>query len=138
MKTKLQVLKDYPEYKRLINAVISRVGMDAVKDINEHGIDAGFSGFTYYNDTVKFFDTYKKDILKLAEDTASQIDDNGMLSMIQSFNCLSSGDRNKRKPDYTQTEIAEALFSGKGENVTTIKNAMAWFTAEEVCRMFDN
>lgn len=137
MKTRKQVIADYPEYKRLINAVVDRVGMDSIEDINRHGISGGFGGFIYYSDTVKFFNTYKKDILKLAEDVASQIDDNGMLSMIQTFNCLSSGEWNKRKPDYTQTEIAEALFSGKGEQAEIIKNAMAWFAAEEVCRMFD-
>lgn len=137
MKTKLQVIKDNPERKRLINAVISRVGVDSVQDITNHGIDGGFNGFIYYTDTVKFFNTYKKDILQWAEDMAGELGED-MLKMISSFNCLSSGQHPNRKPDYTQTEIAQALFSGKGESADQIKNAMAWFAAEEVCRLFED
>ena len=134
--TKKQVLADNSEYKTLINAVINRIGMDAVQDVNNHGINGGFSGFIYYSDTVKFFKTYKKDILKMAENMASELGED-MITMISNFNCLSSGDYRNRKPDYTPTEIGEAIFSGRGENATQIQNAMAWFAAEEVCRMFD-
>lgn len=137
MKTKTQVLKDNPEFKTLINAVINRIGIDSIEDVNNHGIDGGFSGFIYYTDTVNFYNRHKKDILKMAENMASELGED-LLSMIQSFNCLSSGQSPNRKPDYTQTEIAQALFSGKGEQVDIIKNAMAWFAAEEVCRMFEN
>lgn len=138
MKTKKEVLTENPQYKRLINAVISNIGMDAVEDVNRHGISGGFGGFIYYNDTCKFFKTYKKDILKMAEEMSQQLGESDMLGMIQNFNCLSSGDYRNRKPNYTQTEIAQAIFSGRGERVTQIQNAMAWFAAEEVCRMFDN
>jgi len=137
MLTKSKVLSNNTEFKNLINAVIRKVGIDAVSDINNHGIGGGFSGFIYYSDTVKFFDTYKKDILKLAEQQAEEMGED-MLSMIANFNCLSSGQYPNKKPDYSQTEIAQAIFSGRGECVDQIKNAMAWYAAEEVCRWFDN
>ena len=135
--TKKEVIENRPEYKTLINAVIRRVGMDSVQDINNHGVDGGFGGFIYYTDTVKFYNRYKKQILQMAEEMAADLGEGDMLSMIQNFNCLSSGRYPDRKPDYTQTEIAQALFSGKGECVDQIKNAMAWYAAEEVCRMFE-
>lgn len=137
MKTKKQVLIENPEYKRLINAVISRISMEYVEDVNRHGINGGFSGFIYYSDTVAFFRQYRKDILKLAEDMASQLGED-MITMISNFNCLSSGSYPNRKPDYTTTEISQAIFTGRGDASTQVLNAMAWFAAEEVCRMFED
>jgi len=134
--TKKQVLADNSQYKTLINAVISRIGMDSINDVNNHGINGGFSGFIYYSETVAFFKRHKKDILAMAEDMAEQLGED-MLTMIGNFNCLSSGNWQNRNPDYTPTEIGEAIFSGRGEYADQIQNAMAWFAAEEVCRMFD-
>ena len=136
MKTKKEVLAENPEFKTLINAVVSRIGMDSIEDVNSYGISGGFGGFIYYNDTVKFFKSHRKDILKLAENMSFQLGED-LLSMISNFNCLSSGDYKNRKPDFTQNEIAQAIYTGKGECVTNIQNGMAWFAAEEVCRMFD-
>lgn len=137
MKSKKQVIKENPAYAVLINAVINRIGIDSVEDVNGHGIDGGFHGFIYTRDTVAFFKAHKKDILKMAEDMANNLGED-MLSMVGSFGCLSSGTYPNRKPDYTPTEIGEAIFSGRGECAETIQNAMAWFAAEEVCRMFED
>lgn len=131
MKTKKQVLTE-TTYPKLVNAVISRIGMDSVEDVVNHGIDGGFNGFIYYKDTVKFFNTHKKDILAMAKDMADSLGED-MLTMIAGFNCLS----NNRKPDYTVNEIGEAIYAGRGEAADIVKNAMAWFAAEEVCRMFE-
>ena len=131
-----QVIRDNADYKKLINAVIDNIGLDSVEDVVNHGINGGFSGFIYYSDTIAFFKKHKKDILKMAENMAADLGED-MLTMIGNFNCLSSGDYRNRKPDYTPTEIGQALFNGKGEAATQVQNAMAWFAAEEVCRMFD-
>mgnify|MGYP000859624389 CR=1 FL=1 len=137
MKTKKEVLSENQNYQKLINAVINRIGMDCVEDVMNHGADAGFAGFTYYSDTVRFFNTHKKQILELAENMADALGED-MLKMISMFNCLSSGDYKKREPDYSQNEIAQAIYQGKGEFVDIIKNAMSWFALEEVCRMFES
>ena len=137
MKTKTQVIKERPEYKTLINAVIDNLsGMDSIENINNHGIDGGFGNFIYYADTVKFYKKHKKDILKMAQEMAQDLGKD-MLSMIAGFNCL-NGRHKGAGADYTQTEIGEAIFSGTGEMADRILNAMAWFAAEEVCRMFEN
>ena len=60
MKTLKEVLKNAEDYKKpIIKAVINDIGLDHVEDVNNHGIDSGFIGFTYYSETVKF---YKKQI----------------------------------------------------------------------------
>jgi hypothetical protein len=135
MKTLKTVLNERPEYKRLIKAVINNVGIESVEDINRHGIDAGFGDFIYYDDTVAFYKKHKKIILKMAQKMADDIGED-MLNMVVHFNCLTNK-QHPKTPDYTSTEIGEAIFAGHGEYATQILNAMAWFAAEEVCRMFE-
>jgi hypothetical protein len=121
MKTLIEVSRQ-SQYPKLVKAVIRRIGLDSVQDVVNHGIDGGFNGFIYYADTVAFFNRHRKDILSLAKDMSESLGEN-MLSMIQSFNCLGK--------DYSRDEIARALYQGKGESCDIIKNALAWFAAEE-------
>ena len=130
MKTQKQVIADSPEYATLIRAVIRRIGMDSVEDVTNHGVDGGFSGFIYYRDTVRFWQQHRKDIMSMLKDMGESLGEN-TLDMVAGFGCL-------RDMKLSTDEIAEALYSGRGEYADTIKNAMAWFAAEEVCRMFDN
>lgn len=128
MKTVNHVLRE-TEYKTLVRSVIRNIGIDSVQDVNRNGISGGFSGFIYHSDTVKFFDRHRKDILSLSEEMSKEFG-TGVLEMIQGFNCVGKG--------YTLDEIARAIYQGKGDAVTQIKNAMSWFAAEEVCRMFED
>ena len=135
MKTMERVLKDYPNHATLIRAVVSRIGKDSIKDVNGHGIDGGFNGFIYYRDTCAFFSRHKQAILDMAKETAESLGED-LLSMVAHFNCLS----NQGKPDYSQDEIARALYGRETKEQSgreNIQNAMAWFAAEEVCRMFE-
>lgn len=136
MKTKSQVLREYPDQKKLINAVIDRVGVDSMEDIINHGIDSGFNGFVYYSDTVAFWNKYKKDIMKLAEDMAGDVGEN-IMEMIGGFGCLKYYDYKTSKWTDTegQTAIGQTIYGGKTDD--EVANAMAWFAAEEVARMFD-
>lgn len=136
MKTKTQVLKDYPEYKTLINAVINRIGMDSVQDVVNHGIDGGFNGFIYTKDTVSFWQRHRKDIMKLAQDMASGLGEN-IIEMIGGFNCLGYYDykTNKWTDREGQEAIGKTIYSEKTDD--QVGNALAWFAAEEVCRMFE-
>jgi hypothetical protein len=55
MKSKKQVLTERSEYKTLINAVVWELGsLESIPDVNRGGADAGWPGFTYYNDTHAF------------------------------------------------------------------------------------
>ena len=112
--------------RKLRNAVIRKIGKDAIKDVVEHGIDSGFNGFIYHTDTVAFYKKYKKPILELAKDMAEGLGED-MLCMIKNFSCL-------KDSNFSTYEIANGL-AGKGndDNLVQIQNAMAWFAAEEVC-----
>lgn len=114
---------------KLKNAVIRRIGgKDALRDVYNHGADAGYPGFTYYKDTCSFFRRHKADIVSLAEDMANNLGENP-LDMIASFNCLHG--------DYSTSEIGKVLYgrwNDSDDTFTIIGNALAWFALEEVAR----
>jgi hypothetical protein len=113
-------------FPRMTRAILRRLDRDQLEDVARHGADAGWSGFTYYTDTVAFYKAHKGDILALAEQMAKDLGED-MLTMISGFNCLKN---DKLSP----TEIGEALYSGRGDAATTVRNAMAWFALEETAR----
>jgi len=132
MKTKAQVLKDYPQYKTLINAVLSNIGMDSIQDVNNHGADSGFSGFIYYSDTHKFATKHRRDIVSMLEDMANDLGEE-VTTMVSNFGVF----RNSPMDQDDKRDLYKYLGGGKPEQ-GAITNVMAWFALEEVCRMFDN
>lgn len=82
-------------------------------DVAKHGASGGFSGFTYYRETVAFFDSNEDDIFELLE----------------------------READQDGSTILELLASFGGANtvtdVSTFKNLLAWFALEEVAYLIE-
>jgi hypothetical protein len=129
MRTKTAVIRDNSERKTLINAVIRRIGLESVMDVVNHGIGGGFSGFIYHSDTCAFYRRHRKAINEWVKDTAEDFGQN-CVEFVQGFNCLGDSD--------WRDEIGACLYGGKlTDDTTQIENALAWFAAEEVCRMFD-
>ena len=121
-----QIKTQDTRFPRLTRAVLRRVDRDSLEDVCRHGASGGFSGFTYYTDTLAFYKAHKADILAMANAMA---DDTGedMLAMVAGFGCL-------KNDKLTASQIGEALFSGRGDDATNVRNAMAWFALEEVAR----
>lgn len=132
MKTKKQVLNEYPQYKSLINAVINNIGLDSVMDVVNHGIDGGFNGFIYYSDTHKFAIKHKKQIVSMLEDIADQLGED-VVNMVAGFGVF----RNSPMDNQDKRDLYKYLSLGNPDQ-GAITNVMAWFAAEEVCRMFEN
>jgi len=133
MLSKTQVIKNNPQYKTLINAVYSRIGKDSVQDVVNHGINGGFNGFIYYADTLAFYKRYRKMINSLVFEMADMLGEDTQ-SMVLSFNCVNTDNDTKH-------DIAVCLFGGNLRNLKDdvhVPNALAWFAAEEICRMFEN
>ncbi len=126
MKTETQVKVENTRFPRLTRAILRRLNRDELADVARNSADAGWSGFTYYSDTVAFYKAHKGDILEMAKQMADELGED-MLAMVAGFGCL-------RNDKLDATEIGEALFSGRGENATNVRNAMAWFALEEVAR----
>ena len=132
MKTKKQVIEERPEYKALINAVVSSIGKESIGDVNRHGIDGGFSGFIYYSETHKFALKHRKQIVAMLEDMADQLGED-VVAMVAGFGVFrgSPMDADDKK------DLYRYLGGGKVDQ-GAITNVMAWFAAEEVCRMFED
>ncbi len=133
MISKAQVLRENSSYKSLINAVLNNLsnGVEDVENINSHGIDGGYGNFIYYSDTHKFAMRYRKMIVRLLEETAEQCDTE-VVELVAGFGIFrrSPMDAEDRK------DLYKYLGGGRPEQ-GAITNIMAWFAAEEVCRMFD-
>jgi hypothetical protein len=133
MISKKQVLANYPEMKVLINAVYSRIGKESIEDVNRHGIGDGFSGFIYYSDTCAFYSRYRKLINRLVFEMAEQLGEDAA-QMVAGFNCVNDDHE-------TRHDIGVCIYGGNLRSLKDsahIPNALAWFAAEEVCRMFEN
>ena len=133
MKSKAQVLKENSPYKTLINAVIDGLhGTDSIQDVNNHGIDGGYGNFIYYSDTHKFAMRYRKLIVRMLEEMANQLGED-VVQMVSGFGVF----RNSPIDADDKKQLYKYLGGGRNEQ-STITNVMAWFAAEEVCRMFEN
>lgn len=95
------------------------------QDVCNHGAAGGFGGFIYHSETLPFAKRNKKAILELckeqAEDSAATISE-----FIAWWNCV----------DCDAESVAIALYTGKGDNVTEVYNALAWYALEEVSRRY--
>lgn len=115
----------------LIKAVVDQFGgweefTTYAEDVTSHGIDGGFSGFIYYNDTIAFTENNLDSILEMAKEQAESIGCDNIFTMISGFNCVNE----------TPEEVAEAIYNSDSENKTSILNALAWYAGEEVCRSY--
>lgn len=103
--------------EKLHKAIKKHSGMDdeQIIDAGQHGADAGWPGFTYYTDTVKFYDKYEDEIWELLEEETDSMGAENVLALIGSF--------------------------GGAKNVSdakTFKNLLSWFALEEVGRWLES
>jgi hypothetical protein len=103
-----------------------------LEDVNNHGAMSGFSGFTYYSETVQFVKDNRKEILANIKTNAFDFG-NTALDVILSFKCLDA--------DNIETIEAAGRFVYGGtyrddENTdsNTVYNALAWYALEETAR----
>lgn len=91
------------------------------------GAPGGFCGFIYHSETVPFAKRNKKAILDMCKDELDYYKGcDSIPAFISEFNCV----------DLTTDQVAIALYTGKGDCVTTIYNALAWYALEEVARRY--
>jgi hypothetical protein len=132
MKTKAQVIRENPELKTIINAVINNIGLDSVEDVNRHGIDGGYSGFIYYSETHSFAMRHRKTIISMLENDASNFGQE-VVEMVSGFGVF----RNSPMDNEDRKDLYHYLGMGRCEQ-STITNLMAWYAAESVCRLFED
>lgn len=92
------------------------------------GALGGFGGFIYYTDTVPFAKRNKKALLELCKEQAEECYGKGYSvgQFIAGFNCV----------DCDAEQVTIALYTGKGEDITEVYNALAWYALGEVARRY--
>jgi len=95
-------------------------------DIHNGGANAGWSGFTYYGDTVEFAKKNQRPIIRMATTQAHDFGTN-VIEMVAGFGCL-------KDAGVTELEVADVLLNGddQSEAAKVIYNALAWYALEEM------
>ena len=132
MKTKAQVLRDNPQHAKLIRAVLKRIDKENIPDINRNGISGGYGNFIRYADTHKFAMRYRKSIIPMLEEAAGMLSED-VVTMVSHFGVY----RKRGMSADDRRDLYLYLGYGRPKDVH-LTNLMAWFAAEEVCRMFEN
>jgi len=119
------------EVAPLIRAVVKQSGgievfNEQFKDIANHGVSGGFSGWIYYTETTGFYAKNKKQILILLQGMAQELGNGPVLELVKSFNGTK---------DFTEEEIAQTLYGTKKQHDTQVANLLAWVACEEVCQI---
>ena len=116
---------------KLVSAVVCQAGgwsnfKNLAKQVTDHGADAGWPGFTFHSDTIKFAKRHMRWILEIVK---SQAAEQGIcfLEMIQSFRCIKGS---------TVEEIGETIWGNSNQLDTTVANGLAWYSLEEVCQAY--
>ena len=122
---------------KLAGAVIRQFGgwenfQEKAADVANHGIDGGYCGFIYYDDTVAFTKKHKKLIIENVEYFADDVVGESFTKVIADFNCL-------KKSGITENDVITALMyprSCEEYTVTQVYNALAWYAGETVTREY--
>ena len=124
------LIESFP-YPELAKDVVENLGGweefgENADSIRTHGIDGGYCRFVYYSDTVAFFDRNYEDILQLlstfCDDTYTPL-----FKLLHGFRCFRG---------YSDQDLAEGLYVSDSETATVVRNGLAWFAAEEVCKYY--
>ena len=124
----------------LTRAVIKALGgKESLIDVNNLGAMGGFPKFTYYSDTVPFYEKHRQEILSLLEADGEDFGEEPA-SIVMQFQCLrlKEADRDERR-SYSSA-INRLLYGNrkidwtKGEEVM-VANALSWYALEAVARM---
>ena len=127
----------------LTRAVIRALGdKECLIDVaspDHGGAEGGYPGFTYYSDTIPFFESNRKEILSILEADA---DDYGMDldDIVMGIPCLRlSKDDHEEWRTYKRA-VNRLLYSNRKVDwdrpeEAQIANALAWYSLESVARM---
>lgn len=101
-------------HERLYRAIRRHLDLGNLRDVVRGGADAGWPGFTYTSDCVRFYRKHKDDIWELLTEAAEQ---QGMKPM---------------------ELVASFGRSDMAETPEGFENLLAWFALEEIARMVDD
>lgn len=127
---------------KLIKAVRKNISSDSscadqtLRDVSSHGADGGFSGFTYYADTVPFAMLYIEEIRECLIDEARDLGFKSAASMVAGFRCLESYELSDDDINRVIWSPSAAFIDHEEDVTTLVLNALAWYALEKVANLF--
>ena len=123
---------------KLAGAVIRQFGgwqtfQEKANDVANHGIDGGYCGFVYYDETTAFTKKHKKMIIENITHFADELGES-FTKVIAGFNCL-------KNTGITENDVMMALMSPRSCDdyiLQQVYNALAWYAGETVAREYVN
>lgn len=100
-------------------------------DVANHGIDGGYCGFIYYDDTVSFTKKHKKLIIENITQFADDVGES-FTKVIANFNCL-------KNSGITENDVMLSLMSLRScdeDVLQQVYNALAWYAGETIAREY--
>lgn len=121
---------------KLASAVIRQFGgwenfREKAHDVANYGINGGFCGFIYYDDTVSFTKKHKKLIIENITQFANEFGES-FVKVIADFNCL-------KNTGITENDVMLALMSPRSCDDFVLQqfyNALAWYAGETVAHEY--
>jgi len=103
------------------------------KDCSEYGAYIGFTGFSYYSDTVKFYMKHQKNIVCHLEEEAAKLETDA-ISYVLNLDYFANNDNPP-----TPSKVGKALWNKKLSRTGfyELYNGLAWYTLEEVSRIWN-
>jgi hypothetical protein len=124
-----KAIEYYPQQERMLRAVCSLLEWQNMIDINNHGINGGYSGFIYYSDTERFARKHRKAIVALIEYEAQEFCES-IESFLGGFNCFDFKDKQEKK------ECMLYVYGGATNKFETlVLNGFAWYAGEWASRI---
>ena len=116
-------------------------GKDALIDVaspDHGGADAGYVGFSYYRDTVPFFERQRKNILSVLEADADSFGEEPA-EIVMQFRCLNLSKSDREEQRAYRSAINRLLYSNRKVDwdrpeEVQVANALAWMALESVAR----
>ena len=100
-------------YKELYNAVKEHapsLTAEDFKQISKHGIDAGFNGFIYYADTIRFFNRNEELITDFLNEEADNMGVDGMFKLFNdNYQCYSIDEFKTWASWYVAESVAHSM-----------------------------
>lgn len=121
---------------KLASAVIRQFGgwedfREKAHDVANHGIDGGFCGFIYYDETNAFTKKHKKLIIENVEQFADDVGES-FTKVIADFNCL-------KNSGIGDNDVLMFLMSPRSCDdyvLQQVYNALAWYAGETVAHEY--
>ena len=102
----------------VLTVVGDPISKEELETIRQGGAACGIPGFTYYKDTIAFFNRYKKEIIQSLCADAEEFG-TSPIEMLKGFRCLTNEDINP------STIL-------RGQYNDTLKNALTWYAIEKI------